>query len=214
MRETGAITISLIVGSLLGLIAYLFSRYLSQGIATFLGFLLPFAGFFVFLFIIKKVEIDISHYKPLNWITHFGVIFMTVLTVWLVLINAPFSYVSAPYVSHLNVSYAHALNSTSWKRVSLIATSSGYSMPVGSIIPVHSWINFTVTALSESGIKNITLIISSGNSAVDRIAMTNMGNSEYRALWNATAAGNFICTISIYDMHENYSVTTIAITVQ
>ncbi|MGC8656335.1 MAG: hypothetical protein ACP5UL_01105 [Thermoplasmata archaeon] len=208
LQETKIFFISLGLAVAGGILAFLGTRYLSMQLALLLGFGLPFLIFFIFYMIIKE-RMNLSHYKPFNWISHFGVIFITVIMVWLLLINAPFSYMSSPYITQVNIYYSISHNNT-WQKASLQLINGNLVMASGKSIPQNSEVNISFIIDSSTTIKNVNLNITG---PVSFNYTLNPNVSIYSAKWNVTRSGIYTITIIAYDINEHSTSTKVSINV-
>jgi len=208
LQETKISFISIGLAVVGGIIAFLGTRYISMQLALLLGFSLPFLIFVIFYMIIKD-RMNLKHYKPFNWLSHFGVIFITVIMVWLLLINAPFSYMASPYITQVNIYYSVSHNNT-WQQASLQLINGNLVMSPGKSIPQNSEVNISFIIDSSTTIKDVNLNISG---PVSFNYSLNPNVSIYSIKWNVTTTGTYTITIIAYDINEHYASTKISINV-
>ena len=200
LSETKPLFISVLSGLIIGIISGAITISLATedkplngalfgGVAFFIGFVLVRIFF-------SLLKVDVSKYKPQQWLGHIAGYFFTWLTVFIILINPPFADLAYPTSSGIEISYS--VDSQNWTIVP--SETLNISSPIK--------INVTAYITDNMAIKEVLLIIRVNNYDSNPVRLNQSAQGKYSHLFDH--AGNAVYKFSFiaYDTANHKSVFT------
>lgn len=200
LSESKPLFISVLTGLIIGII----SGAITISLATedkplngaLFGGLAFFIGFVLVRIFFSLLKVDVSKYKPQQWLGHIAGYFFTWLTVFIISINPPFADLAYPNSSGIEITYS--VDSQNWTIVP--SESLKISGPIK--------INVTGYISDNVAIKDVLLIMRVNNNDNTPVRLNQSAHGKYSYVFEH--AGNAVYKFSFvaYDTANHKSVFT------